>query len=115
MSNEEIILENSIALMEAGILAASGDTITITTTDGEEVEMQEPEEIHTFAEWKRNGYAVKKGEKAVASFQIWKYKKCKKKVEENGKEVEKEYERMFLTPAFFFKRSQVERIKLIKK
>ncbi len=31
------------------------------------------ESFHTFAEWKRKGYSVKKGQKAALSCQLWKY------------------------------------------
>ncbi len=35
--------------------------------------------IHTYGHWKSLGYTVKKGEKAIAKFPIWKYTKDKKK------------------------------------
>lgn len=66
-----------------------------------------PEAIHTFALWKQLGYSVKKGEKAIAKFAIWKH--TSKTVEnEDGEEEEKT--NMFLKTAAFFKLSQVEKI-----
>lgn len=53
MTNNEIITINAKELIEAG-------------------KIKSVEELHTFPEWKARGYYVKKGEKAVASFGIWK-------------------------------------------
>ena len=46
---------------------------------------------------------VKKGEKSIAAFQIWKHTTKKPK-----KEDEEEEEKMFLTKAFFFRECQTE-------
>lgn len=44
--------------------------------------------IHTYGHWKSLGYTVKKGEKAIAKFPIWKYTKGKKKEAEGMSEEE---------------------------
>lgn len=62
------------------------------------------EDIHTFKAWQQAGYHVKKGEKAIASFRIW------KQIYERNKETEETYSRMILAKASFFARSQVERV-----
>lgn len=50
-------------------------------------ELEPSIELHTFAEWKRLGYKVKKGEKSKHKISIW--KRATKKVEnEKGEEVE---------------------------
>ena len=36
-----------------------------------------PELIHTYQKWKELGYQVRRGEKAIAKFPIWKYVSCK--------------------------------------
>lgn len=107
MTNAMIILNESVRLMEEGVLAGTGRFITIQNEDGTKKELEMPEQIHTFNGWKERGYFVKKGEKAIAKFTIW---KCKNKKEENeeGEEVEKT--NMFLKTAAFFKFSQVERV-----
>ena len=86
-------------LVEQGVLK----TIKV---DG--VEMPEP--IHTFNGWRERGYSVKKGEKAVAKFSIWKH--TAKKVEVDGEEEEKT--KMFMKTAAFFKFEQVEKTKAQK-
>ena len=70
---------------------------------GEKKEIFEPEKIHTYAGWKAVGRQVKKGEKSIAAFQIWKHTTKKPK-----KEDEEEEEKMFLTKAFFFRECQTE-------
>lgn len=106
MTNEMIILEESVRLMNEGILAGTGKFITVENKDGTKRQLEIPEDIHTFNGWKERGYSVKKGEKAIAKFTIW---KCKsKKVEtEDGEE---EHTNMFMKTAAFFKFSQVEKI-----
>lgn len=114
MTNAQIIFNNSIALMEAGIINGTGEMLkaTIINSDGQEEEklLEMPEAIHTFATWKSLGYAVKKGEKAKASFPIWKYKSGKTVTDDDGNETETAA-RMFLTKAFFFTAAQVEPLK----
>ena len=105
MSNEMIIFNARVKLMEKGILKGTGNIITVENEDGKKVQMEEPEEIHTFAGWKALKFNIKKGEKAVASFPIWKH--TKRKPKEEGEEEEK----MFMTKAFFFKAEQVEPMK----
>ena len=80
--------------------------------NGNEVEhlVEIPEPIHTYAAWKELGYQVKKGEKAVTSFTIWKYAKVKHDVEDDDEQNQTPEGRLFMKKAFFFKRSQVEAI-----
>ena len=87
MTNAQIILENSV------ILAMNGA-------------IKPDEEIHTFQRWKAMGYSVKKGEKAVAKFPIW---KPVTKKDDDGEE--KQTGRMFLKTSAFFSTSQVEPLK----
>ena len=60
MTNAAIIVSNMALLIHDGIIT-------------------EDDVIHTYGHWKSLGYTVKKGEKAVAKFPIWKYTKGKKK------------------------------------
>lgn len=53
MTNTEIIVANMFILINEGTLTAD-------------------EEIHTFQGWKARGYSVKKGEKCITKFPIWK-------------------------------------------
>ena len=66
--------------------------------------------LHTFAEWKRMGYAVKKGEKARMTCRIWKF--TDKEVEQTEDVEEQTDSHYYLTKAFFFTREQVEEIKV---
>lgn len=111
MTNAMIILNESVRLMDEGVLAGTGEFITIENEDGTVKRLEMPEPIHTFSGWKERGYSIKKGEKAIAKFTIWKYKG--KKVEnEEGEEEEKA--NMFLKTAAFFKLSQVEKMRITK-
>lgn len=107
MTNAMIILNESVKLMENGIIKGTGQFVEIENDDGSKKRLELPEEIHTFAAWKSMGYSVKKGEKAVARFAIWKYA-SKTEVDENNEETEKS--KMFMKVAAFFKGSQVEKI-----
>lgn len=110
MTNAEIIYNAQMQLMEEGVIKGTGRMMKalITDAEGNETEqlVAEPEAIHTYGGWKELGYQVKKGEKAKASFTIWKYVKPKKK-DENEEEPES---RMFMTKASFFTIDQTEKI-----
>lgn len=70
-------------------------------------ELEPSIELHTFAEWKRLGYKVKKGEKSKHKISIW--KRTTKKVEnEKGEEVETQ--NYFLKLSAFFTIDQVEKL-----
>jgi hypothetical protein len=68
----------------------------------QEGKMREDEELHTFKKWQSLGYSIKKGEKAVAKFPIWKH--TVKATEEGDEEAH-----MFMKMSCFFSTSQVER------
>lgn len=116
MTNAQIIMEMQEQLLADGVLKYTGRTITFETVDGEEVEIQEIQPIHTYNGWKARGYQVKKGSKAVAQFPIWKMstKKKKEKDEESGEEKEVTNGRMFMKLSSFFTDEQVEKIKEAK-
>lgn len=71
--------------------------------------ISEEEEIHTYAHWKSLGYQVKKGQKAVAQFPIWKYTN-KKKAEEVSEEEAQARGYCFMKMSSFFSTKQVEPI-----
>lgn len=111
MTNSAIILQESIRLMSSGILAGSGRFVTVDGENGPE-KIELPEDIHTFAAWKARGYAVKKGEHAIAAFHIWKYAD-RRRADTESADTDGEQEssgRCFLKKSFFFKSSQVEKI-----
>lgn len=105
MTNEMIIFNNRLSLMEDGILQGTGNTITVENEEGEKIELEEPEQIHTYAGWKTLNRQVKRGEKSIATILIWKH--TTKKPKEKEKE---EQEAMFMTKAFFFRECQTEAI-----
>ena len=81
MTNAQIIFNESIDLMKDGIIGTTGRKITVEyEKDGEKVKetIDEPEEIHTYQEWKNAGFQVQKGQKAIAKFTIWMYTDKKK-------------------------------------
>lgn len=129
MTNNMIIMLNSIEAMEEGLLKGSGIFGEVTTLDENDEEVTNtielPEEINTFIGWKRRGYTVKRGEKAKLQFPIWvkckKSKKSKKSdetevensTEENeaGKSEKKKNRQFYLKNAFWFTIDQCEPIK----
>lgn len=108
MTNNQIILQHSISLMEQGVIGTTGRTFSVENEDGSQRTVQEPEPIHTFTAWRSIGYTVKKGQKACAKFPIWRHQNAgTRKNRKTGVEESTE-EKMFLTDAFFFSKSQVE-------
>lgn len=113
MNNATIIFNNSIQLMKEGVLDGTGEFLTVKYDDGHTEEVEVPEPIHTYQAWKTLGYQVRKGEKAIAKFTIWKYteKKAKEDIPEIAvKEGDTIKTNMFMKMSAFFKMSQVERI-----
>ena len=111
MTNAEIIMDQRINLMKAGVLKGTGRTFEVTVINGDGKEekkvIEEPEAIHTFSAWKELGYCVKKGEHAKASFTIWKYVDSKKSDDETDEE---KGGRCFMKKAHFFTADQVEKL-----
>ena len=101
MTNAEIIFNAGQALAKDGIINCTGNEIEATNDKGETVMIKETEPIHTYATWKALGYQVQKGQKAVASFKIWKH------TTKEDKETGKKESKLFLTKAFFFTSAQV--------
>ena len=109
MTNEQIIYNQQLDLLKRGVIGTTGRIIHGQDEQGNKIEIEEPEAIHTYVGWRAHGYQVKKGQKAVATFNIWKCGKKKQKEKDKDKEIEEE-EYMFLTKAFFFSSHQVEKI-----
>ena len=105
MTNVQIIMNNALALMEAGVIGTTGRELVVEMPDGSKKVYQEPEELHTFQGWKERGYKVKKGEHAVARFSIWKHVAGKTE-EQDG---EDKPSRMFLKNSCWFSAAQVEK------
>ena len=89
--------------MDKGIIGRTGRMIPVEDEDGKKSFIAEPEQIHTYMEWKRRGFVVRHGEKAVSKLTNWKH--APQKEREEGEE---QSEKMFMKQAFFFKASQVE-------
>lgn len=113
MTNQMIILMESVKLMEQGILKPTGEKIIVEVNKGEKKELDVPEEIHTFQHWKSLGYRVMKGQKSIAKFPVWKHtgRKTETMVDTDGNEVQAaDRGHMYMKTAAFFSRSQVEEI-----
>ena len=110
MTNAAIILDESIRLMNDGILKGTGRFLDVVNEDGSTSKLELPEEIHTFNAWKQRGFIVRKGEHAVASFPIWKYIGSKRKDSDEPQETDESgsngYCRMKLS--HFFTAAQVQ-------
>lgn len=113
MTNAMIILGESIRLMKEGILEGTGEILTFKYYDGHTEQVEVPEPIHTYQVWKALGYQVRKGEKAIAKFMIWKY--TEKKAKEGNTEAEEGdtvKNNMFMKMSAFFKASQCDRMEV---
>lgn len=103
MTNAEIIYAARMQLAKTGKLE---------TVDGQ------PEEIHTYQAWKKLGYQVLRGEKAVCMLRIWKPipkkggagKPAPKPEPEQDEEQQNASPWMILKAAYFFSQSQVDSI-----
>lgn len=112
MTNQMIIFQQSQDLAENGVIAYTGRTI-VMVIDGMPAQVKETEAIHTFAEWKKAGFIVKKGQKAIARFAIWNYtdkpsKATKAAREQLNKDPDEADPHYYLKEACFFSQSQVE-------
>lgn len=118
MTNNQIIFNERMNLLEAGILHSTGRKMRCCYTDdnGEVSEMvvDEPEDLHTFKEWKDRGYMVQKGQKAIARFTIWNYTSMASKAARGAAEAEgkdpADDPHFYMKEACFFAAHQVKRI-----
>lgn len=46
--DEMIIFNGRVSLMEEGVIKGTGNFITVENEDGEKVQLEEPEELHTY-------------------------------------------------------------------
>lgn len=100
MTNFQIITD---AAIQAGIFTE--DQVSAILSTGHQLP------LHTFAEWKRLGFTVKKGEKARLKVDIW--KKSNKKItaeNEKGEEIEADTGRFYKKLSHFFTFDQVEKL-----
>lgn len=99
MTNEEIIYKASV---DAGIF---------TEKEASEFFKKGWElPIHTFSEWKKYGYSVKKGEHAALTVRLWRKRIAKLIEKDSGEEVEAD-SGYYMTTAHLFTGAQVEKIK----
>lgn len=113
MTNADIIFTQSQKLAEQGKIAYTGRVIPVTYADGTQGVIKETEPIHTYAEWKKGGFIVKKGQHAVAKFDIWMFTdKPSRRTQEARAEANQDTEspdpHYYLKMSAFFSRSQVE-------
>lgn len=111
MTNEMIIMNVQFVLLEEGKIRGTGRMMTVVDADGNEKSVEEPEAIHTYETWKKLGYQVRRGEKAIAPIEIWKPKTRKKEEEEKDAVPSLMKPQMFRKVAHFFAAHQVDPIK----
>lgn len=99
MTNLDIIVS---AVIEAGMYTEQ-EALDIIAEEGSLP-------LHTFGEWKRMGYSVKKGETAALKTEIWK-KSTKKQTytDKDGNEQQIDPKRFYKKLSHFFTAAQVER------
>ena len=108
MTNAEIILGEQIRLADEGIIKILRWD-TFEAEDGEELKIPVFQPIHTYNAWKRLGYQVKKGEKAIAKFAVWHWT-SKKKKEDEDEEKAVANGKCYMKMSAFFTDEQVEKI-----
>lgn len=108
MNNATIIFMERVKLMESGVIKGTGEKTIIEEPDGTKKEYEVPEQIHTYQKWKSLGYQVKKGQKAIAQFPIWKY--TKKKDDKMSEEEAQDKGYCFMKVSSWFKFDQVEKV-----
>lgn len=136
MTNNEIIFEtvrNTFtpaqlselvnATHTAEQIAARRASVTITVDENSTATAEDlfaatlaAETFHTFAEWKRMGYSVKKGQHAALTCNLWKYtdkpgKAAREAAAEAGKDAPETDPHFYMTKAHLFHALQVERSK----
>ena len=104
-------------------IAARRAAVTITVDEGSEDSaenifsaMLAADTFHTFAEWKRMGYSVKKGQHAALTCQLWKYtdkpgKAAREAAEAAGQDTPETDPHFYMTKAHLFHALQVEKSK----
>lgn len=70
--------------------------------------------LHTFKEWQRIGYQVRKGEHAKLTCYIWRMNNKTSTMTINGIEQENDESHYYKTKAFFFTAEQVDKITVSK-
>ncbi|MCR4750206.1 MAG: hypothetical protein K5877_10505 [Lachnospiraceae bacterium] len=111
MTNEQIIFQERLRLLDEGVIKPTGRIIEYEDEDGNLKTMEEPEEIHSFKYWRdKRNRVPRKGSKHIASFPVWTPKKATKEdLDEN--EDEPEHKKMFLKNTYFFTIDQTDEIK----
>ena len=100
MTNSQII---TAAAIQAGIFTEEQAAAILST--GHALP------LHTFAEWKKNGFQVKKGEKARLKVEIWKKSNKTQTAEtKDGNEIEIDTSHFYKKLSHFFTLDQVEKL-----
>lgn len=114
MTNNEIIFEN----VRASFTPAQLAELVQATYTAEDIftAMLAADQFHTFAEWKRMGYSVKKGAKSAITCQLWKYtdkpgKAVREAAEAAGKDAPETDPHFYMAKAHLFHALQVEKSK----
>ena len=104
-------------------IAARRSNVTITVDEGSAATAEDiftamlaADQFHTFAEWKRMGYSVKKGAKSAITCQLWKYtdkpgKAVREAAEAAGKDAPETDPHFYMAKAHLFHALQVEKSK----
>ena len=93
MKNEQIIMNTRVRLMQNRQIGTTGNKMKWIDRDGNEVEIDEPAEIHTYTGWKRRGFQVPQGTKSKVFIPIWNYQ-----TDEEGNTVMMQRNAAFFTP-----------------
>lgn len=122
MTNSEIITNTVKAAFDPEQIAQLTGTIFTPEQIAKRQQMgMEPAEIlagafHTFQEWKRLGYSVRKGQHAVLVCNLWKYtdrpgKAAREAAAEAGEDAPEADPHFYMAKSHLFSRLQVEKIK----
>ena len=70
MTNAQIIFSAAQELAEEGKIKYTGRVLKAVNAAGEEVEIKETEDIHTYKEWQNLGMQVQKGKRPLLNSQF---------------------------------------------
>ena len=109
LTNAMIIFNESMRLMDEGVLKGSGKYIEVEKEDGTTEKIELPEPIHTYKHWQELGYQVKRGETSFIKFDTWYFKKGKKFVEAESGEEREGRGKCYMRLTSFFTMAQVKK------
>ncbi|MBR4589650.1 MAG: hypothetical protein IKO36_03210 [Bacteroidaceae bacterium] len=110
MTNEMIIMMESVRLMKEGVIKGTGK-FAEAEINGKIEKFEIPEEIHTYERWRKMGYQVQKGQTSFIKFKVWFYtgrNGRSQEVEEGAENSRQQRGKCYMRMTAFFTADQVK-------